>query len=76
MSIRYTDKMAGSGITTLVGTTDDSYDNALAETVNRLYETEVIYSLKEQWQCVNDVELVTFEWVDWFHKTRLHSTIG
>ncbi|WP_321156638.1 integrase core domain-containing protein [Psychrobacter sp. LV10R520-6] len=50
--------------------------NALAETVNGLYKTEVIEYLKEQWSGVNDVELATIEWVDWFNKTRLHSTIG
>ena len=76
MSIRYTDKMADSDIIASVGTTGDSYDNALAETVNGLYKTEVIEYLKQQWQGVNDVELATLEWVDWFNKTRLHSSIG
>ena len=59
-----------------VDTTSDSYDNALAETVNGLYQSEVIHYLKPQWQGVNDVELATLEWGDWFNKTRLHSTIG
>ena len=76
LSIRYTDKMADSGVIASVGTTGDSYDNALAETVNGLYKTEVIDCLKQQWQGVNDVELATLEWVDWFNRTRLHSTIG
>ncbi|MGP5686898.1 IS3 family transposase [Psychrobacter glacincola] len=76
LSIRYTDKMADSGVIASVGTTGDSYDNALAETVNGLYKTEVIDYLKQQWQGVNDVELATLEWVDWFNRTRLHSTIG
>ena len=76
LSIRYTDKMADSGVIASVGTTGDSYDNALAETVNGLYKTEVIEYLKPQWQGVNDVELATLEWVDWFNKTRIHSTIG
>ncbi len=76
LSIRYTDKMADSGVIASVGTTGDSYDNALAETVNGLYKTEVIEYLKQQWQGVNDVELATLEWVDWFNKTRIHSTIG
>ena len=48
----------------------------LAETVNGLYKSEVIEYLKEQWHGVNDVELATLEWVDWFNKPRLHSTIG
>ena len=76
LSIRYTDKMKDSGVIASVGTTGDSYDNALAETVNRLYKSEVIEYLKENWHCVNDVELATLEWVDWFDKIRLHSTIG
>ena len=59
-----------------VGTTGDSYDNALAETVNGLYKTEVIEYLKQQWRDACDVELATLEWVDWFNKTRIHSTIG
>ena len=76
LSIRYTDKVADSGLIASVGTTGDSYDNALAETLNGLYKSEVIEYLPEQWHGVNDVELATLEWVDWFNKTRLHSTIG
>ena len=75
LSIRYTDKMTDSGVIAFVGTTGDSYDNALAETVNGLYKSEVIHYLKQNWTGVNDVELATLEWVDWFNKTRLHSTI-
>ena len=71
LSIRYTDKMADSGVIASVSTTGDSYDNALAETVNGLYKSEVIEYLKQQWQGVNDVELATLEWVDWFNRTRL-----
>ncbi|MGP5135371.1 IS3 family transposase, partial [Psychrobacter cibarius] len=76
LSIRYTSRMTDSGIIASVGTTGDSYDNALAETVNGLYKSEVIHYLKESWTGVNDVELATLEWVDWFNKKRLHSTIG
>lgn len=75
-SIRYTDKMADAGVIASVGNTGDSYDNALDETVNGLYKTEVIYCLKQQWQGINDVELAILEWVDWFNKTRLHSKIS
>ena len=74
--IRYTDKMTDCGVIASVGTTGDSYDNALVETVNGLYKAEVIHYLKESQNGVNDVELATLEWVDWFNKTRLHSTIG
>lgn len=76
LSIRYTSRMTDSGIIASVGTTGDSYDNALAETVNGLYKSEVIEHLKEQWHGVNDVELAPLEWLDWFNKTRLHSKIG
>ena len=75
LSIHYTDKMADCGVIASVGTTGDSYDNALAETVNRLYKSEVIDYLKEDWTGISDVELATLEWVDWFNKTRIHSTI-
>ena len=44
--------------------------------MNGLYKSEVIEYLKESWNGFNDVELATLEWVDWFNKTRLHSTIG
>ena len=63
LSIRYTSRMKDSGVIASVGTTGDSYDNALAETVNGLYKSEVIYYLKESWTGINDVELATLEWV-------------
>ncbi len=55
--------MADAGVIASVDTKGDSYDNALAETVNGLYKTEVIDYLKQQWQGVSDVELATLEWV-------------
>ena len=76
LSIRYTSRMTDSGIIASVGTTGDSYDNALTEMVNGLYKSKVIHYLKQNWNGVNDVELATLEWVEWFNKTRLHSTIG
>jgi len=71
LSIRYTSRMTDAGVIASVGTTDDSYDNALSETVNGLYKSEVIEYLQEQWHGMKDVELATFEWVDWFNKKRL-----
>ena len=68
--------MAEAGIIASVGTTGDSYDNALAETVNGLYKAEVIHYLKENWNGINDLELATLEWVGRFNKNRLHSKIG
>ena len=76
LSIRHASRMTDFGVIASVGTTGDSYDNALAKTVDGLYKSEVIHHLKESWNGVNDVELATLEWVDWFDKTRLHSTIG
>lgn len=67
--------MAESGVIASVSKTGDSYDNALAETVNGLYKSEVIEYLKQDWHSVNDIELATLEWVDWFNKARLHSAI-
>ncbi len=61
LSIRYTDKMKDSGVIASVGTTGDACDNALAETVNGLYKSEVIHYLKESWNGINDVELETLE---------------
>lgn len=69
LSIRYTSCMTDSGITASVGTTGDSYDNTLDETVNGLDKSEVIHYLKQNWNSVNDVELAILEWVDWFNKT-------
>lgn len=76
LSIHYTTSMTDSDIIASVGTTSDSYDNALAETVNGLYKPEVIHYLKQNWTGVNEIELAILEWADWFNKTRLHSTIG
>ena len=58
-----------------VGSTGDSYDNALAETVNGLYKTEVIHHQKP-WRRMVDVELAKLNWVDWFNNRRLLSSIG
>ena len=61
LSIRYTDKIVISSVIASVGTTGDSYDNALAKTVNGLYKSEVIEYLKKNWTRVNDVELATLK---------------
>ena len=61
---------------TAANTNGNSYDNALAETVNGLYKMEVIEYLKSDWTGLSDVELATLNWVDWLNKKRLHSAIG
>ncbi|EXE66306.1 integrase core domain protein [Acinetobacter baumannii 83444] len=75
LSIRYTNRLEAANLRASVGTTGDSYDNALAETVNGLYKTEVIEYLKADWQGLADVQLATLNWVDWFNKKRVHSAL-
>jgi transposase InsO family protein len=75
LAIRYTERLADAGIQCSVGTTGDSYDNALAESVIGLFKTEVIYS-RGPWKSIDPVEYATLEWVDWFNHRRLLGPIG
>ena len=75
LSIRYTDRLADAGILNSVGSVGDSYDNALAETVNGLYKTEVIRPCGP-WRSTDEVEYATLSWVDWFNNRRLLEPIG
>ena len=75
MSIRYTERLAEAGIERSVGSVGDSYDNALAETINGLYKTEVIRR-RGPWRHIDAVEYATLEWVDWFNNRRLLEPIG
>jgi putative transposase len=75
LSIVYTDRLAEAGAVVSVGSRGDSYDNALAETVNGLYKAELI-SMQGPWRTVEDVELATLSWVHWWNNQRLHSVIG
>ena len=74
VSIRYTERLAEAGILPSVGSVGDSYDNALAESINGLYKTEVIH--RRSWASREAVELATLEWVDWFNHRRLLGPIG
>ena len=77
LSIRYSDRLAEAGIESSVGSVGDSYDNALAETINGLYKTEVIRNPKRgPWKTIDDVEYATLEWVEWFNNRRLLEPIG
>ena len=76
LSIKYGERLKQSKLAASVGTTGDSYDNALAESVNGLYKAEVIDYLKQEWDGVNDVALATLDWVHWYNHERLHSTNG
>lgn len=64
MYIRYTNRLEAANLIVSVGTTDDSYDNVLAETMNGLYKLEVIEYLKSNWAVLTDVELAILNWVD------------
>ncbi|WP_145911955.1 IS3 family transposase [Blastochloris viridis] len=75
VSIRYTERLAEAGIEPSVGSVGDSYDNALAETINGLYKAEVIHR-KGPWRSFEAVEFATLEWVDWFNNRRLLAPIG
>lgn len=75
VSLAYCDALVGAGVQASVGTVGDSYDNALAETVNGLYKAELIYS-KRVWESVSAVELATLEWVHWWNTRRLHQGLG
>jgi putative transposase len=75
VSIKYTERLAEAGIEPSVGSVGDSYDNALAETINGLYKAEVIYR-RGPWRSFEAVEFATLEWVDWFNNRRLLEPIG
>jgi transposase InsO family protein len=75
LSIRYTERLAAAGIESSVGRRGDSYDNALAETLNGLFKTEVIHP-RAPWRNRDAVEYATLEWVDWFNNRRLLEPIG
>ena len=75
LSIRYTERLASAGAVTSVGSRGDSYDNALAESVNSLYKGELIRR-RGPWRGVDDVELATLAWVDWWNNRRIHGATG
>ena len=74
VSIRYSERLAEAGIEPSVGSKGDSYDNALAETINGLYKAEVIH--RRSWPTRESVELATLQWVAWFNHHRLLGPIG
>ena len=75
VSIRYSERLAEAGIEPSVGSKGDSYDNALAETINGLYKAEMIHR-RAPWKTREAVELATLEWVSWFNHQRLLESIG
>jgi len=76
-SVRYGERLAELGAVPSIGSVGDSYDNALAETVNGLYKTELIRGPDQgPWRTVDDVELATLGWVHWYNHQRLHGYLG
>ena len=75
VSIRHTERLAAAGVEPSVGSVGDSYDNALAETINGLYKAEVIHR-RGPWRSFEAVEFATLTWVDWFNNRRLLEPIG
>ncbi len=75
VSIKYTERLQDAGVEPSVGSVGDSYDNALAETINGLFKAEVIWR-RGPWRSCEQVEFATLEWVDWFNNKRLLEPIG
>ena len=75
LSITYTERLAEAKIAPSVGSVGDSYDNALAETINGLFKAEVNHR-RSPWGNSDAVEYATLEWVDWFNNRRLLEPIG
>lgn len=75
LALRYTERLAEAGVEPSVGSVGDSYDNALAETINGLFKTEVIHR-RGPWRSFEAVEFATLEWIDWFNTRRLLEPIG
>ena len=75
LSIKYTERLAEAKITPSAGSVGDSYDNALAETINGLFKAEVIHR-RGPWRSFEAVEFVTLEWVDWCNNRRLLEPLG
>jgi putative transposase len=75
LSIRYTERLAENGAVSSVGSRGDSYDNALAESIIGLYKTELVRN-RGPWRGLDDLELATLEWVDWFNHRRLFHDLG
>ena len=75
LAMNYTQRLAEADLVPSVGSVGDSYDNALAETINGLYKAEVIHR-RGPWRNFEGVEYATLEWVDWFNHRRLLEPIG
>ena len=75
LSLRYSERLAEAGISASVGEAGSSYDNALAETINGLFKTELVKP-RAPWRTLDALEIATAEWVDWFNHRRLYEYCG
>jgi len=75
VAVRYTQRLADAGAVASVGSTGDSYDNALAEAFNSLFKAELVRNLGP-WRSIDDLEIAGAEYIDWFNHRRLHGEIG
>ncbi|MBN6753940.1 IS3 family transposase [Kocuria palustris] len=75
VAIRYTQRLTEAGLVASVGSTGDSYDNALAEAFNSLFKAELIHH-RGPWRNINELEIAIAEYIDWFNHRRLHGEIG
>jgi putative transposase len=73
--VRYTQRLAEAGAVASVGSTGDSYDNALAEAFNSLFKAELVRN-RGPWRSIDDLEIAVAEYIDWFNYRRLHGEIG
>ncbi|EER3482177.1 IS3 family transposase, partial [Escherichia coli] len=74
VSLAYTQRLKEAGLLASTGSTGDSYDNAMAESINGLYKAEVIH--RKRWKNRTEVELATLTWVDWYNNRRLLERLG
>lgn len=74
VSFRYTTRLTDLGVTASVGSVADSYDNAMAESLNATFKTELIH--RRTWRTRDQVEYAIVEWVGWYNHRRLHTAIG
>ncbi len=75
VAVRYTQRLTEAGAVASVGSTGDSYDNALAEAFNSLFKAELVRN-RGPWKSIDDLEIATAEYIDWFNHRRLHGEIG
>ncbi|RFU22404.1 hypothetical protein D0Z06_07160 [Geodermatophilus marinus] len=75
LAVRYTQRLAEAGAVASVGSTGDSYDNALAEAFNSLFKAELVRN-RGPWKGIDDLEIAVAEYIDWFNHRRLHGELG